>query len=119
MLVNETKARQSPSSPTVLEVILQNVSATGYMAGCSLDKEPGGGLCEILLRGLEIRGNRKHKLFEIIRKSFTKMLGSILTFQKRNRTGEDRDRRVKRIRQDGVIKPSPTNPPILAYKGEN
>lgn len=59
MLVNETKARQSPSSPTVLEVILQNVSATGYMAGCSLDKEPEGRLCEILLRGLEIRCNRK------------------------------------------------------------
>lgn len=33
----------------------------------------------------------KHKLFEIIRKSFMKMLGIILTFQKRNRTGEDRE----------------------------
>lgn len=100
MLVNETKARRSPSSPTVPEVILQNMSATGHMAGCSLDKDPGRGLCEILLRRLEIRCNCKHKLFEILRKSFMKMLGSILTFQKRNRTGEDRDRRVKRIRQD-------------------
>ena len=60
MLVNETKARRSPSSPTVPEVILQNMSAIGYMAGCSLDKEPGGGLCEILLRRLEIRCNCKH-----------------------------------------------------------
>ena len=71
MLVNETKARRSPSSPTVPEVILQNMSAIGYMAGCSLDKEPGGGLCEILLRRLEIRltaNTLKEKFYEDARK---------------------------------------------------
>lgn len=33
----------------------------------------------------------KHSVFEIIRKSFRKLLGIILTFQKGNRAGKDRE----------------------------